>query len=132
MPLMVTQSGQPVACFLTPGGFGEVDAWQYDADARPDGAMIYAAKASHDYAMADVLQEGEHLTRLPRRKKNSHSAFPPESSFVQQDYRTMVETAGRLIAQWFPQSRHAVTAQGCALQVALFVIASSLTGSLNR
>jgi hypothetical protein len=24
--LMVTQDGQPVACFLTPGGFGDVDA----------------------------------------------------------------------------------------------------------
>src|SRR5215510_11255932 len=29
--LMVTQEGQPVACFLTPGSFGDVDALQYDA-----------------------------------------------------------------------------------------------------
>ena len=27
--LMVTQAGQPVACFLTHGGFGDVDALKY-------------------------------------------------------------------------------------------------------
>jgi len=27
--LMVTQDGQPVACFVTPGGFGDVDAVKY-------------------------------------------------------------------------------------------------------
>ncbi len=27
--LMVTQAGQPVECFLTPGGFGDVDALKY-------------------------------------------------------------------------------------------------------
>jgi len=26
IPLLVTQEGQPVACLLTPGGFGAVDA----------------------------------------------------------------------------------------------------------
>jgi hypothetical protein len=43
--LMVTQDGQPVECFLTPGGFGEVDALQYDASELPEGAIIYADKA---------------------------------------------------------------------------------------
>jgi hypothetical protein len=42
---MVPQAGQPVACFLTPGGFGEVDALKYYAYALPDGSIIYADKA---------------------------------------------------------------------------------------
>ena len=50
---------------------------------------------------------------------------------MQQYYRKMVETAGSLIEQWLPKSMHAVTAQGFALKVALFVIASSLNGYLN-
>ena len=48
--LMVTQAGQPVACFLTHGGFGDVDALKYDAYELSDGAIIYADKASNDYA----------------------------------------------------------------------------------
>jgi Transposase DDE domain len=43
--LMVTQAGQPVECFLTPGGFGDVDALKYYAYALPDGSIIYADKA---------------------------------------------------------------------------------------
>ena len=43
--LMVTQDGQPVEWCLTSGGFGDVDALQYDAYELPDGAIIYADKA---------------------------------------------------------------------------------------
>ena len=43
--LMVTQDGQPVECFLTHGGFGDVDALKYYAYELPDGAIIYADKA---------------------------------------------------------------------------------------
>jgi Transposase DDE domain len=38
--LMVTQDGHPVACFLTPGGFGDVDALKYDAYELPNGAIM--------------------------------------------------------------------------------------------
>ena len=47
--LMVTQDGQPVECFLTPGGFGDVDALKYYAYELPDGSIIYADKAYNDY-----------------------------------------------------------------------------------
>src|SRR5438445_13017343 len=43
--LMVTQAGQPVECFLTHGGFGDVDALKYYAYELPDGAVIYADRA---------------------------------------------------------------------------------------
>ena len=129
--LMVTQAGQPVECFLTPGGFGDVDALKYYAYALPDGSIIYADKAYNDYEIEDFLQEVEHIALLPMRKKNSQRALPPEVSFVQHYYRKMVETAGSLIEQLLPKSIHAVTSQGFELKVALFVIASSLNGYLN-
>ena len=47
---MVTQDGQPVECFLTPGGFGDVEALKYYADELPDGSIIYADKAYNDYS----------------------------------------------------------------------------------
>jgi len=129
--LMVTQEGHPVECFLTPGGFGDVDALKYYAYALPDGSIIYADKAYNDYEIEDLLKEVEHITLLPMRKKNSKRALPPEVAFVQHYYRKIVETAGSLIEQLLPKSIHAVTSQGFELKVALFVIASSLNGYLN-
>ncbi len=129
--LMVTQDGQPVECFLTPGGFGDVDALKYYAYELPDGSIIYADKAYNDYEIEDLLKEVEHIQLLPIRKKNSKRALPPYISFVQSYHRKRVETAGSLIAQLLPKSIHAVTPQGFELKVALFVIASSLNGYLN-
>jgi Transposase DDE domain len=129
--LMVTQDGQPVACFLTPGGFGDVDALKSYAYELPDGSIIYADKAYNDYAIEDLLKEVDHIQLIPMRKKNSKRALPPSISFVQSYHRKRVETAGSLIAQLLPKSIHAVTAQGFELKVALFVIASSLNGYLN-
>jgi Transposase DDE domain len=129
--LMVTQEGQPVECFLTPGGFGDVDALKYYAYALPDGAIIYADKAYNDYEIEDLLQAVEHIQLIPMRKKNSKRALPPYISFVQRYHRKRVETAGSLIAQLLPKSIHAVTSQGFELKVALFVIASSLNCYLN-
>src|SRR5712691_1865835 len=129
--LMVAQDGQAVECFLTPGGFGDVDTLKYYAYELPDGSIIYADKAYNDYEIEDLLKEVDHIQLLPMRKKNSKRALPPYISFVQSYHRKRVETAGSLIAQLLPKSIHAVTSHGFALKVALFVIASSLNGYLN-
>ena len=131
IPLMVTQEGQPVECFLTPGSFGDVDALKYYAYELPDGSIIYADKAYNDYEIEDLLKEVDHIQLIPMRKKNSKRALPPSISFVQSYHRKRVETAGSLIAQLLPKSIHAVTSQGFELKVALFVIASSLNCYLN-
>ena len=44
-----------VECFLTPGGFGDVDALKYYAYELPHGAIIYADKAYNDYDIEDLL-----------------------------------------------------------------------------
>lgn len=124
--LMVTSDGQPVECFLTHGGFGDVDALKYYAYELPDDSIIYADKAYNDYEIEDLLKEMDHIELLPMRKKNSKRALPPFICFVQTYYRKMVETAGSLIEQLLPKSIHAVTSQGFELKVALFVIAYSL------
>jgi len=129
--LMVTQDGQPVECFLTHGGCGDVDALKYYAYELPDGSIIYADKAYNDYEIEDLLKEVDHIQLIPIRKKNSKRALPPSISFVQSYHRKRVETAGSLIEQLLPKSIHAVTSQGFELKVALFVIASSLNCYLN-
>ena len=95
--LMVTKDGHPVECFLTPGGFGDVDALKYYAYELPDGSIIYADKAYNDYEIEDLLQEVDHIQLLPMRKKNSKRALSPSISFVQSYHRKRVETAGSLI-----------------------------------
>jgi hypothetical protein len=129
--LMVTQDGQPVECFLTPGGFGDVDALKYYAYELPDDAIIYADKAYNDYEIEDLLHAVDHIHLLPIRKKNSKRALSPSVNFVQRYHRKRVETAGSLIEQLLPKSIHAVTSQGFELKVALFVIASSLNSYMN-
>jgi len=129
--LMVTQEGQPVECFLTHGGFGDVDALKYYAYELPDGAIIYADRAYNDYEIEDLLKEVDHIHLVPMRKKNSKRGLPPYVSFVQHYHRKRVETAGSLIEQMLPKSIHAVTSQGFELKVALFVIAYSLNCYLN-
>jgi hypothetical protein len=129
--VMITQDGHPVEYFLTPGGFGDVDALKAYTYALPEGAIIYADKAYTDYEIEDLLKEVEHIHLLPIRKKNSKRALSPAVTFVQHYHRKRVETAGSLIEQLFPKSIHAVTAQGFELKVALFVIASSLNDYLN-
>ena len=83
--LMVTQDGQPVECFLTHGGFGDVDALKYYAYELPDGSIIYADKAYNDYEIEDLLKDVDHIHLLPMRKKNSKRALSPSISFVQKD-----------------------------------------------
>jgi hypothetical protein len=105
---MVTQDGQPVECFLTPGSCGDVDALKYYASELPDGSMIYADKAYHDYEIEDLLKDVDHIQLLPMRKKNSKRALSPSISFVQSYSRKRVETAGSLIAQLLPKSIHSL------------------------
>ena len=97
----------------------------------PDGSIIYADKAYNDYEIEDLLQEVDHITLMPMRKKNSKRALSPSVTFVQRYHRKRVETAGSLIEQLLPKSIHAVTSQGFELKVALFVIASSLNSYVN-
>ena len=129
--LMVTHDGQPVECFLTHGGFGDVDALKYYTYELPNGSIIYADKAYNDYAIEDLLHTVDHIHLLPMRKKNSKRSLSPSVTFVQHYHRKRVETAGSLIEQQLPKSIHAVTPQGFELKVALFVIASSLNSYVN-
>jgi hypothetical protein len=78
-----------------------------------------------------LLKEVDPIQLIPMRKKHSKRPLPPSISFVQSYHRKRVETAGSLIEQLLPKSIHAVTSQGFALQVALFVLASSLNCYLN-
>jgi hypothetical protein len=123
--LLVTKDHQPVEFFLSPGGFGDVEALeQFDFD-LPAGSQIFADKAYTFHLVEDIMAEaGIELT--PDRKKNSKRPLPPWLQFLLRNYRNQVETAGSLIERLLPKSIHAVTAKGFELKVILFVLASSI------
>jgi hypothetical protein len=123
--IMVTEHGQPVEFFLTPGSISDTSAYRlYDFD-LPSSAWITADKAYTDYDVEDALNESG-LRMKPMRKSNSKRPFPPWVFYLQSTYRKIVETTGSMIERLLPKSIHSVTPQGFELKVGLFVLAASL------
>lgn len=123
--IMVTEHGQPVEFFLTPGSYSDTRAYrQYHFDV-PQKAWITGDKAYNDYLVEDVINQSG-LRMRPVRKKNSKRQFPPWIFYLQSTYRKVVETTGSLIERLLPKSIHSVTAKGFELKVGLFVLACSL------
>src|SRR5262249_8635708 len=101
--LLVTPQGHPVECFLTPGASSDVRAlrsFQFDV---PEGSVIYADKAYHEYGMEDLLYESVQIELSPIRKAHSKRALPPYVAFVQYYYRKRIETAASFIERKLPK-----------------------------
>jgi hypothetical protein len=123
--IMVTEQGQPVEFFLTPGGYSDTSAYKlYDFD-LPQQAWITGDKAYNDYDVEDALIEAG-LRMRPMRRENSKRPVPPWIFYLQSTIRKIVETTGSLIERLLPKSIHSVTPQGFELKVGLFVLAASL------
>jgi hypothetical protein len=123
--VMVTEQGQPVEFFLTPGSTSDTRAYGwYDFD-LPQGAWVTGDKAYTDYVVEDVLNECGLRIRTMRRA-NSKRPWPPWIVHLQATVRKIVETTGSLIERLLPKSIHSVKPQGFELKVGLFVLASSL------
>lgn len=122
---MVSESGEIVDVFFTPGRCSDVRGLRSYSFDLPEGSTVYADKAYCDYGIEDALQEAG-ITLKPVRKKNSKRQYPPWEVYLQQVTRKRVEGTISLIEQLLPKSIHAVSAQGFELKVLLFVIATSI------
>jgi hypothetical protein len=121
---MVTEHGQPVEFFLTPGSWSDTRALKmYNFD-LPKGSLLTGDKAYNDYAFEDLLEEAR-LDLQPLRKKNSKRPVLPCIQSLLACYRKVIETTGSLMEQLLPKHIHAVTPQGFELKLALFVLATS-------
>ncbi len=123
--VLVTEHGQPVEFFLTPGSYSDTSAYPWFDFDLPDLAWLTADKAYNDYVVEDVINDAG-LRMRPIRKANSKRPFEPWIGYAQSTYRKMVETAGSLIERLLPKHIHSVTPQGFELKVGLFVLASSI------
>jgi Transposase DDE domain len=124
--LMVTEAGEPVEFFLTPGSFADVKGLKVFPFALPENSVVYADKAYTDYEVEDLLLDAEKIHLSAMRKSNSRRPVPAYVQFVQHYKRKIIETSGSLISQFLPKSIHAVTSSGFELKVMLFVLALSV------
>lgn len=122
--LLVTEHGQPVEFFLTPGSWSDTRALKMYRLDLPAGSLLTGDKAYTDYAFEDLLAEAR-LNLQPLRKRNSKRPVPPWIQYLLACYRKVIETTGSLIEQLLPKHIHAVTPQGFELKLALFVLATS-------
>ena len=122
--LMVTQQGQPVEFFLTPGSWSDTRALKMYHFDLPEGSLITGDKAYNDYAFEDLLEEAR-MDLQPLRKKNSKRSVPSWITYLLACYRKIIETTGSRLEQLLPKHIHAVTPHGFELKVALFVLATS-------
>lgn len=123
--LLITETGQPVEFFLTPGAHSDTSALRgYHLD-LPEGSQLTGDKAYNDYEVEDVLDEANIRLR-PLRKKNSKRPLPPWVTYLMSSYRKLIETTGSLIERILPKHIHAVSPAGFELKVAIFVLACSI------
>jgi hypothetical protein len=123
--LLVTESGQPVEFFLTPGSCFDGEGLYWFAFDLPPGSQVVGDKAYNNYVLEDLLAEAD-LHLRPFRKKNSKRPVPPWVAYLQFHYRKMIETTGSLLTNLLPKKIHATSALGFELKVVLFVLACSL------
>jgi hypothetical protein len=124
--LMVTEHGQPVEFFLTPGSVSDTRTLkQYRFD-LPEGAQVIGDKAYTDYTVEDLMHEAN-VPLAPLRKSNSKRPVPPWVHYLRTSCRKVIETTGSILERLLPKSIHSVTAQGFELKLAIFVLACSIT-----
>src|SRR5258706_8445389 len=123
--LMVTEHGQPVEFFLTPGSWSDNRALKMYKFDLPEGAFLTGNKAYTDYAFENVLKEAQ-IDLQPLQKKNSKRPAPAWITYLSACYLKVIETTGNLLEQLLPKHIHPITARGFELKLALFVLATSV------
>ncbi len=118
--LLVSQDGEPVEFFFSPGSFSDTKALEGYVFDLPKGSTIYGDKAYNYYEIEELLKEIDEINLQPIRKKNTKRPLKPWEEFVQQLNRKMIETTNSLITKLFPKKIHSVTADGFEMKVIYF------------
>lgn len=123
--LLITDKGEPVEFFFTPGSFNDTSELPWFDFDLPEGAVVLGDKAYNLYWLEDVLAEAG-ISLYPIRKKNSQRPLEPWQYGLNALHRKQVETTGSLLERLLPKHIHATSASSFELKVVLFVLAVSL------
>ncbi len=118
MHLLITEHGQSVEFFLTPGSYSDTSALKGYLFELLESSIVTSGKAYIDYDAKDVMNEVI-VYLWPLRKKNCLHPMPPGFKYLMSACRKMIETT-RMIESLLPMHIHAITDQGFELKVARF------------
>ena len=129
--LVMTHDGLSVEMYIHAGGEADLTGLKALSPQRPAGSRLYADAAYTDYAYTDYAYEDawhetEQVHLLAARRGNSQRPHQPWQAFLIQFFPKGVETTISRIVERFPSAIHAVTAQGVALKLLLFVFTHTL------
>lgn len=124
--LVMTHDGLPVECYIHAGCEADITGLRALAPQLPAGSVLYADAAYTDYDWEDAWQHAEQVSLQANRRKNSKRPHEPWQEFLIQHFRKGVETTISQITERFPKAIHAVTAQGFALKLLLFIFTHTL------
>src|SRR5690606_13495846 len=99
--LVVTNDGQPVEFFLTPGADSDVECLDLLDFDLPPGSEVYADRIYTHYLLEDVLNEAA-IYLKPLRKKNLTRQWKPWERYWIHLHRKIIETTGSLIERLLP------------------------------
>ena len=119
--VVMTTDGVPVDYYIHAGSEADITGLKALSPELPAGSVLYADAAYTDYAWEDVFAEATGAQLLAARRGNSKQPHHPAQAFLIQHDRKGIETEFSTLTNRFPKRIHAVTAQGFALKLALFI-----------
>jgi len=124
--VVATSDGAPVEFHLHAGGESEQAGRRGLPLDLPAGSVLYTDAGYTDYMAEDLFNEASGSQQQTARRQNSKRPHHPAQSFLIQYFRKSIETTFSQLTARFPKQIHAVTAQGFALKIALFIFAHTL------
>lgn len=124
--VVATSDGVPVEFYIHAGREADVTGLRALPLDLPAGSILYTDAGYTDYVAEDVFEEATGNRQQSARRGNSKRAHHPAQNFLIQHFRKGIETAFSQLTARFPKQIHAVTAEGFALKIALFIFVHAL------
>ena len=124
--VVATSTGIPVEFHIHAGSEADSTGQRGLALDLPAGSVLYTDAGYTDYVAEDLFNQASGSQQLTARKTNSKRPHHPAQAFLLQYFRKGIETCFSQLTARFPKQIHAVTAEGFALKIALFVFAHTL------
>ena len=124
--VVATSDGIPVEFTIHAGAESEQVGRRGLALDLPAGSVLYTDAGYTDYVAEDLFNEASGSQQQSARRKDSKRPHHPAQSFLIQYFRKGIETTFSRLTARFPKQIHAVTAEGFALKIALFIFAHTL------
>ena len=123
---VATSEGVPVEFHSHAGGESEQAGRRGLPLDLPAGSVLYTDAGYTDYVAEALFNEASGSQQQTARRKDSKRPHHPAQNLLLQYFRKSIETTFSQLTARFPKQIHAVTAQGFALKITLFIFVYTL------